>query len=166
VHAFDGRILPVAEELWLEVVLAAKFRLGRGAGEELQNDLSFQVGRKRTSWPSHEENLLAWSSKVQVTGPALGAQCTPLLSLACSFLLVPILISSCHAFAVPLHILLLFGLVLIGWTDIWTRRMFTYSLRHIGPSFLLELIDVFLLRQQKCKQRFSLKSTGLCDTEQ
>jgi hypothetical protein len=76
VHAFDGRILPVAEELWLEVVLAAKFRLGRGAGEELQNDLSFQVGRKRTSWPSHEENLLAWSSKVQVTGPALGAQCS------------------------------------------------------------------------------------------
>jgi hypothetical protein len=66
VHAFDDRVLPVSEELRLDVVLAAKFRLRGGAGEKLKNDLGFEVGRKRTTWPRHEKKLLAWSSKVML----------------------------------------------------------------------------------------------------
>jgi hypothetical protein len=53
VHAFDYRILPVADELRLEVVFAAKFRLGSGAGEKLKNDLGFEVSGKGTLWPRH-----------------------------------------------------------------------------------------------------------------
>jgi hypothetical protein len=55
VHAFDGRILPVAEKLRLDVVFAAKFRRAGGAGEELKNDLGFEVSVKRTSWPRHRK---------------------------------------------------------------------------------------------------------------
>ena len=53
VQAFAHRSLPMAEELRLEVVFAAKFRPVGGAGEKLKNDLSFEVSRKRTSWPRH-----------------------------------------------------------------------------------------------------------------
>ena len=44
--------------------------------------------------------------------------------------------------------------------------MFTCQLRHLGSPFLLEPVDVFPFRQHESQERFSLKSTGLCDAEQ
>ncbi len=72
----------------------------------------------------------------------------PLLSLACSFLLVPIRVSSYYAYAVPLHILLLFRLALIGWADIWTIRMFPYQLRRLAFAQAISCDDI------RCDRRF------------
>jgi hypothetical protein len=61
VQTFESRGLPVAKQLWLEVMLAAKFRLAGGAGQEFENALSFEVSGKRTS--------LAWHEKFSLRGP-------------------------------------------------------------------------------------------------
>jgi hypothetical protein len=53
VHAIEDGCLPVVEELGLDVVLAAKFRRNGVAGEELKNDLGFEVSGKRTSGTRH-----------------------------------------------------------------------------------------------------------------
>jgi len=55
VHAFEDGGLPVVEELGLDVVLAAKFRRNGVAGEELKNDLGFEVSGKRTSGTRHSK---------------------------------------------------------------------------------------------------------------
>jgi len=52
-HAIEDGRLPMAEELGLDVVLAAKFRRSGVAGEELKDDLGFEVSGKRTSGTRH-----------------------------------------------------------------------------------------------------------------
>ncbi len=44
----DGR-LPTAEQLGMEVVFAAKLRLAGGAGQEVEDDLGFELVGEGTS---------------------------------------------------------------------------------------------------------------------
>jgi hypothetical protein len=54
-QTLDDSSLPVSDELGLQVMLAAKFGLVGGAGQQLKDDLSFEFRRERSSSARHEK---------------------------------------------------------------------------------------------------------------
>jgi hypothetical protein len=63
VESFEDSGLPVGEEVGLDVVLAAEFGLAGFAAQQLQNDLSFELGGEGSTRTRHDKD--SWPGPVK-----------------------------------------------------------------------------------------------------